>query len=423
MKKTAKSFIAKILGWQVRRLTKKHHFQVVGVAGSVGKTSTKLAIAKVLSRTYKVQYQDGNYNDIVSVPLIFFGQQMPSLFNPFAWVVTFWRNEKVIRQNYPYDIVVVEVGTDAPGQISKFKSYLKLDIAVLTAITPEHMEYFAGLDAVAAEELTIASFSTLTLANKDACAAEYLADIKGSLLSYAINQDADFRIKNIKFSDTSCDFEVYQANRPFLKAKHELISEPQLYSVLAAVAVGEQLGMAPEDIEKGLHNIKPVSGRMQRLKGVNNSTIIDDTYNASPHATVAALNTLYRIEAPQKIAVLGNMNELGGYSQLEHQKIGEHCDPRELDLVVTIGPDANKFLAPAAEAKGCQVKTFDNPYSVGKYLKPIIKPKAAILIKGSQNRVFAEETTKLLLADPKDADKLVRQTDYWMKRKRKSFSR
>jgi len=388
MKRTAKSLIAKILGWQVRRLTKRHQFQVVGVAGSVGKTSTKLAIAKVLSQTNRVQYQEGNYNDIVSVPLIFFGQQMPSLLNPFAWAATFWRNEKIIRQDYSYDVVVVEVGTDAPGQINEFRSYLKLDIGVLTAITPEHMEYFAGLDAVAAEEIIIAGFSTLMLVNRDACAPEYLSDIKSSLLSYAINQEADFRIKNIIFSETSCDFEVYQADRTFLKAKHELISEPQLYSVLAAVAVGEQLGMTAVNIEKGLHNIKPVSGRMQRLKGIKGSTIIDDTYNASPHATIAALNTLYRIEAPQKIAVLGNMNELGDYSESEHQKIGEHCDPNELDLVVTIGPDANKFLAPAAEEKGCQVKMFDDPYSAGKYIKSTIKPKAIVLVKGSQNKVF-----------------------------------
>lgn len=421
MKKTAKKLIAKVLGWQVRRLTKRHQVQVVGVAGSVGKTSTKLAIAKVLSQTKKVQYQEGNYNDIVSVPLIFFGQQMPSLFNPFAWVATFWRNEKIIRQDYPYDVVVVEVGTDAPGQIDKFRDYLKLDIGVLTAITPEHMEYFAGIDAVAAEEVTIASFSALMLANRDACTPEYLSEIKGSLLSYAINQAADFRIKSIKFSGTSCDFEVYQANQLFLRAKHELISEPQLYSVLAAVAVGSQLGMTAEEVEKGLHNIKPVAGRMQRLIGVSGSTIIDDTYNASPHATIAALNTLYRIEASQKIAVLGNMNELGGYSQSEHQKIGEHCDPKELNLVVTIGPDANKFLAPAAEAKGCQVKTFNDPYSAGKYIKSAVKPKAVILVKGSQNKVFAEETTKLLLADPKDSSKLVRQSAYWMKIKRKAF--
>lgn len=423
MKKAAKSLIVKILGWQVRRLTKRHQFQVVGVAGSVGKTSTKLAIFRVLSQSFRVQAQEGNYNDAISVPLIFFGQQMPSLFNPFAWVTTFWRNEKIIKKDYPYDVVVVELGTDGPGQIEAFKNYLKVDIGVLTAIAPEHMEFFDGLDAVAREELTIASFSTLMLANKDACAPEYLSDIKNSLLTYALNQDADFRIKSIKFSGTSCDFEVYRGNQIFLKAKHELVSEPQLYSVLAAVAVSAQLGMEAEDIEKGLHNIKPVAGRMQHLVGISNSTIIDDTYNASPHAMVAALNTLYRLEAPQKIAVLGNMNELGGYSQAEHQKIGEHCNPREVDLVITIGPDANQFLAPAAQEKGCQVKTFNDPYSAGRYIKSVIQPKAAILVKGSQNKVFAEETIKLLLANPNDADKLVRQSPYWLKLKAKTFGK
>jgi UDP-N-acetylmuramoyl-tripeptide--D-alanyl-D-alanine ligase len=117
------------------------------------------------------------------------------------------------------------------------------------------------------------------------------------------------------------------------------------------------------------------------------------------------------------------MNELGGYSQREHKMIGEHCDPRELSLVVTIGPDANKFLAPAAAGNGCEVKTFNNPYDAGEYVKPIVEPGAVILVKGSQNKVFAEEAAKILLADPKDSSKLVRQTPYWMKMKKASFKK
>ena len=89
--------------------------------------------------------------------------------------------------------------------------------------------------------------------------------------------------------------------------------------------------------------------------------------------------------------------------------------------MVTIGPDANKYLAQTAEAKGCKVKQFDDPYSVGEYLKSIVKKGALILVKGSQNRVFAEETVKLLLADPKDSEKLVRQSAEWLKKKAKSF--
>ena len=421
MKTVAKSFIAAILGWQVRRLRKKNNFQIVAVAGSIGKTSTKLAVANVLKAGKRVQYQDGNYNDLVSVPLIFFGQVMPSLYNPLAWLTVFWRNETQLHKAYPYDVVVVELGADGPGQMRKFSAYLKPDIGVLTSIVPEHMVFFKDIDSVAQEELVIAKLSTLTLVNKDLVPDTYRSQITGTTLAYATKQNADFQIINAVFNDDKCDFELTRAGQKFLQASQELVSEPQLYSVTAAIAVAAELGLDAETIKKGLANIHPVSGRMQRLNGVNDSLIIDDTYNASPDATKAALDTLYRIKAAHKIAVLGNMNELGEYSEASHKEIGAYCDPKQLELVLTIGPDANKYLAPAAEAKGCKVTTFDSPYTAGDYLKPIIKEGTVILAKGSQNKVFAEETVKIILADPKGASKLVRQNADWLKIKAKAF--
>ena len=115
------------------------------------------------------------------------------------------------------------------------------------------------------------------------------------------------------------------------------------------------------------------------------------------------------------------MNELGKYSQEAHTKAGELCDPSQLDLVVTIGLDANKFLAAAAQAKGCKVEKFDSPYTAGEFVKGQIKTGAIILAKGSQNSVFAEEAVKILLANPGDASKLVRQSGAWLKKKQKAF--
>lgn len=421
VKKIAKRFVASILGWQVRRLYKRNNFRVVTVVGSVGKTSTKLAIANVLKIKYRVQYQDGNYNDLVSVPLIFFGEEMPSLLNPLAWLGTFRRNGKQIKAPYPYDVVVLEVGTDAPGQIKELSSYLKIDLAVLTAVSPEHMEFFDDLDAVAREELEIVKMSVKLLYNKDMVGPKYLKDLNSPLMSYGLKQKADFQTVNIVFRDDKCDFEVLKNGQSFLRSSNDLISEPQLYSVTAAVAVAAELGLSAEEIDKGLHNIHPVSGRMQRLAGINNSLIIDDTYNASPEAMKAALATLYRIDAPHKIAILGNMNELGKYSKEAHEEIGIYCEPNKLDLVVTIGPDANQYLASIAQNRGCKVITFDNPYKAGEYIKPLIQQDSLILAKGSQNGVFAEEAVKLLLANSADSSKLVRQDSDWLKKKNKAF--
>jgi UDP-N-acetylmuramoyl-tripeptide--D-alanyl-D-alanine ligase len=415
VKTVAKSLVAAILGWQLRRLQKKNNFKVVAVTGSIGKTSTKLAIANVLSTKFHVRHQDGNYNHLVTVPLVFFGEATPSLFNPFAWLGVFWRNEKQINAKYLYELVVLELGTDGPNQISQFKKYLRLEIAVVTAITPEHMVLFRTLDDVAKEELSVSAFSSLLLANKDLCDEKYLTSLP-ELLTYGVHKPADYMLK----SDGSKAL-VTSGKETLLDTDVTSKSEAELYSILAAAAVGHKLGMQPEEIKKGIIDIKPVAGRMQRLAGVNSSIIIDDTYNASPEAVRLALSSLYKMDSPQKIVVLGNMNELGTSSEEEHRKIGEYCDSKQLSLVLTLGPDANEYLAPAAEANGCKVISFDNPYTVGDYLKPIIKPGAIILAKGSQNGVFAEEALKILLADPKDQTKLVRQESQWLRIKNKAF--
>ena len=109
------------------------------------------------------------------------------------------------------------------------------------------------------------------------------------------------------------------------------------------------------------------------------------------------------------------MNELGSYAREAHEIVGAYCDPSKLDLVVTVGRDAKRWLAPQAKARGCQVHSFDNPFAAGAFVRKRLKTKAVILVKGSQNGVFTEEVVKLLLAHPADAEKLVRQSKQWMR--------
>jgi UDP-N-acetylmuramoyl-tripeptide--D-alanyl-D-alanine ligase len=161
---------------------------------------------------------------------------------------------------------------------------------------------------------------------------------------------------------------------------------------------------------------------MQILKGIKNSIIVDDTYNSSPIAVEAALKTIYGINANQRIAVLGMMNELGDYSKEAHERVGNFCNPQKLELVVTIGKDANQYLARCAEEKGCKVIKTDSPYEAARIVKENLKERAIILVKGSQNGVFSEETVKVLLANKKDVKNLVRQNDFWLKKKRAQFS-
>jgi UDP-N-acetylmuramoyl-tripeptide--D-alanyl-D-alanine ligase len=356
----------------------------------------------------------------VTVPLVFFGQREPSLFNVLAWLNVFGANNAQIAFPFPYDVVVVELGTDAPGQMEQF-AYLKPDLTVVTAVTAEHMEFFHTLDAVAEEELAVFEYSKRVLVNADDIAGSYLAG-------------RDFT----EYSVTSKQADYYASRKPTglkgqkltIRTSKESAEAEVVYLgvqgakfVLAATATAHMLGVKLPTIAKGLSELRPFAGRMQVLPGIKGTTLIDDTYNASPVAVTAALDTLYAARTSQRIAVLGSMNELGDYSQEAHEEVGDYCDPKKLAVVITIGAMAKKWLAPAARAQGCEVRSFMSPYEAGDFLRGKITKGAVVLAKGSQNGVFAEEAIKPLLAHPEDAEKLVRQSKYWLARKAKQFPR
>jgi UDP-N-acetylmuramoyl-tripeptide--D-alanyl-D-alanine ligase len=417
-KALGRAIVCNILESQVQRLRSRNNFSVVGVVGSVGKTSTKLAIAQVLRASRRVQWQEGNYNDRVTVPLIFFGHSQPTILNVAAWLKIFIANERTIAKPYPYQVVVAELGTDGPGFIKEF-AYLKPDLVVVTAISPEHMEYFGTLDAVAREELAALNFSRQALVNVDDTPTEYLHD--RNYLPYSIKSKAAYHISERREKGMHGQLATFVLGDTSFTTQIPLLGEQGAKIALAAASTAHVLGIPNEEIKAGMATIAAFSGRMQLLHGIKDATIIDDTYNSSPIATKAALDVLYAGEAPQRIAILGSMNELGDYSPEAHREVGEHCDPSKLDLVITIGLDAEKYLAPVAKARGCKVKAYVDPYKAGSYAKKQLVEGAVVLAKGSQNRVFAEEALKTLLADKKDEAKLVRQSKYWMAAKAKQF--
>jgi UDP-N-acetylmuramoyl-tripeptide--D-alanyl-D-alanine ligase len=305
--------------------------------------------------------------------------------------------------------------------MTAFERYLHADVAVLTSIAPEHMEFFTDLDAVAVEELTIQDYADLVFVNADLTDERYIEQVEQAE-TYALHEPATYKVSNFAFQPDGVKFETQKKGKKFISATHSGISEPHLYSLAAAISVADRLGMSDEEIVAGLEHVQPVSGRMQRLDGINGSTIIDDSYNSSPEAAKAALETLYRIDAPQKVALMGNMNELGDYSKQAHIEVGSFCDPKQLDEVLTLGPDANEYLAIAAANAGCKVTKFETPYDAGKHLAEIITDGAVVLVKGSQNRVYAEEAIKEILADARDVSKLVRQSPSWLKKKAQNFN-
>lgn len=408
-----KNLICKILERQVRNLRLKNSFIVVAVVGSVGKTSTKLAISKVLSTEKRVRYQEGNYNDRLTVPLVFFGHSSPSLMNVFSWVKIILSNQKQIK-NFNFDVVVIELGTDGPGQIKDFQ-YIYPDISVVTAVTPEHMEFFDSLDDVAKEELSVCSFSRVNIINGDDVAKKYLKDL--DYKSYGLNLENNIVAKNTSFNNG----QIVEISKN--KYEIKLLGNQGAKIALSAYSVAKQLELSEKAIKSGLESLVAFAGRMNLLEGIKDSLIIDDTYNASPDAVIAGLDVLYAMKAKQKIAILGNMNELGKFSEEMHRQIGKYCDDKQLDLVITLGPDAQKFITEEASKKGCEVHAFSSPFEVGDFVAKKLKSGAVIFAKGSQNKVFAEESLKALLANKQDAAKLVRQSKYWLDIKEKQFNR
>ena len=419
-----KQFIQKILETYTKKYLKIHQPKLIVVTGSVGKTSAKAAIATILGEKYRVRMQDGNHNTHMSVPLAIMGLAYPENIRSVGeWLRVFSAARLRIKQEKDVDIIVQELGTDRPGDVGQFSRYLNPDIAVVTAVSPEHMEFFKTIDAVAKEELSVASFSKYTIVNRDDVDSSYAKYANTQAIStYGLSQQAEYHI----VLETGLPLEgrvgqLMTPEWPPIPISLQLVGEHSFKAAVAGAAVAAKLGLSAEEVAVGLAKIVPVAGRMQLLRGANDSIIIDDTYNSSPLALSAALQTLQLVESPKRIAVIGSMNELGAYSAEAHRAVADYCDPNKLEVVVTIGKEAGEYLAPAVQQRGCQVKVCKSPYEAGGYVRGLLEPNTVVLVKGSQNGVFAEEAIKVLLSDIEDKDKLVRQTPAWMALKEKQF--
>lgn len=421
-----KKIIQRKLEKYVVTFFKKHpEVKLIVVAGSVGKTSTKRAIATLLSQKYRVALQEGNHNTHMSAPLAILGIEYPENIKSIGtWLSVFAAARKRIKQTGT-DIIIQEIGTDTPGDIAHFGTYLKPDIAVITSVTAEHMEFFGTLEAVAQEELTAANFSQMAIINRDDIEGRHAAYLTNpNITTYGTTGAAEYRFEAQDFTiDHGYEGSIIAPDwvDP-ITATIKVIGEHSLRPAMGAVAVAAKLGVSPEQIAAGLALLRPVPGRMNILRGINDTIVIDDTYNSSPLAASCALQAIYGLQVPQRVVILGSMNELGATSQEEHQKLGDLCDPSLLSWVITVGADAEAYLAPAARARGCQVKSFTSAVEAGTFARSVLEPGAAVLAKGSQNGGYLEEAVKILCMMGDDTE-LVRQSPEWMKIKDAFFSK
>ncbi len=423
MKLPFHELVARVLEHEVVRLLRSRPVTVVAVTGSVGKTSTKRAIAHVLGTRYAVLSQPGNYNTRIGVPLSIFEVETPDrLWDPFAWAGIWRRVRRRVRQPWRYQVLVLELGAGRPGDIATFLRYLRPEVGVVTAVGTDHLEAFGSPEAILEEKLRLARASPTVLLNGDDPALEEeRAELRGRrVLTYGLNQAA-VRFERQVGGPGGPYQGILHLPAADLDVRLNLVGTHNLYAAVAAAAVGDLLGLSPREIRAGLESLRPAPGRMSPLPGKNGSLILDDSYSANPTSVVAALETLLGMPG-RKLALLGSMHELGAASAAEHAGVGRRC--AGLDLLVTLGSEAERWLRPEAVRAGLapdRVRSFDSPYEAGRFLAAQLAPGDRVLVKGSARRIFAEEAIKHLLAQPEDASRLVRQERRWWREKERAL--
>ncbi|TSC67611.1 MAG: hypothetical protein CEO19_134 [Parcubacteria group bacterium Gr01-1014_73] len=410
--------------------------KIVAITGSVGKTSAKDAIAAVLAIKFSTRKSEKSFNSEIGAPLTILG--LPNGWNnPMAWLVIMVSGALgLFRKKYP-NWLVLEIGADRPGDIKKLADWLKPDVVVITrfAKVPVHVEFFASPRQVIEEKMNLVRAlkedGVLILNGDDDDILEAKDEVRRRTILYGFSSTTLVRALNEKIiydaeTPVGMTFEINVSIYPIQNSEKTSLSvkitnvlgRQTIYAALAALAVAHSQNIDLSKAAKMMENLTMPPGRMKILKGIKNSLIIDDSYNSSPVALEKALLTLKNLEKiGRKIAVLGDMLELGKYSADEHIKAGALAGDF-VDLLVTVGKHAEGF-AMGAETAGLapeKIIRFENSHEAGKYLDSTITANDIILIKGSQG-IRMERAVEEIMAEPENKEKLlVRQDEEWQKR-------
>lgn len=416
MKAFYKFIIGSLLAFKARSSLETNRVQVIAVTGSVGKTSTKEAIYKVLGSKFDVHSSKKSFNTEFGLSLAVMGEEESGFSSPVAWLKilgrVFFLKKKVCKK------IVLEMGADKPGDIKKLTKIAPPKIAVVTNVRPVHLAegQFSSLEAIAKEKGTL--FRALpkegmAIVNNDDDYVRGMQTLAGKL-TYGVLNEAMLMAENIKAGAKELKFKAtFQGQTGEFAVP--VIGEFQIYVLLPAIAVGLQLGMKLGECASALSDFQLPPGRMNPIAGINRSQIIDSSYNASPTTVEAALDLLTEIKASRKIVALGTMNELGEMTFEAHMNAGKKA-ALMADLLVAVGPEASTIKRGALEAgmKDEAVFTFFDSEEAGNFLKDRLKPGDLVLVKGSQNRVRMEKLVKLIMKEPHKAGQLLcRQGAVW----------
>ena len=408
--------LAKIVLW-------RYQPEIIGVTGSVGKTSTKEAIYQVLKKQFRVRRNIGNYNNELGVPLTILGLETAG-HSLTAWLKNFFKVGAVIfcGKNYP-EILVLEMAVDRPGDMRYLLDFIPVKVGVITAIGqfPVHIEFFPEREKLIKEKSLLVkalSKNSLAVLNYDDLSVRMIGDElskDASVINYGIGQGADLKImnyelviKDLKKGDFGVNFKLeYQGSFVPIRL-NKVLGKQQAYAVAAAAAVGLNFGLNLVKISAALKKYRSLPGRTKLIKGIKNSWIIDDSYNSSPLAVSAALEILKEFHG-RKIAVLGDMLELGENTETCHRQIGMEA-ASVVDLLFTVGARARFIADEAAQPKQGigiakeKIFKFSRPEEAALALQKELLLGDIILVKGSRS-IHLEKVVKEIMAKPEKADK------------------
>lgn len=352
---------------------------VIAITGSVGKTSTRSAIQAVLAESFPVAASTGNLNTPLGLALVVLNADLTAETK-----------------------LVLEMGARIPGDIDELCSLFPPTVSVVTAVRGVHVETLGSIDGVQREKSSLVralrAEGTACLNGDDPRVAEMASATPGRVITYGRGDACDIRPDRI-----TVDLPI--------------IGEHAVTSALAAFAVGQALGMDDAAINRGLLAVRPEKGRLARLPGRGGSTLIDDTYNASPDATLAALRLLVSMEADRRVALLGDMLELGE-TEIEQHETVLRAAVEAADIVIAVGPR----MAKAAEALSADERNSLTLVPTSDLLATALgkddplDPGAGdvILVKGSQGIRMERVSAALLSPEIDPADVLARHTEAWL---------
>lgn len=409
---------------------KKYKPTIIAVTGNVGKTSTKDALYTVLSNAYYVRKSEKSFNSGIGIPLTVLGVNN-AWNNPFLWMSNIFEGLVLIftKNHYP-KWLILEVGADRPGLIKKITKWLKPHIVIVTKIgkVPVHIEIFKSRDKLVQEKAalveSLGNDGSLALCADDEYAMSLKNKFSGKVITFGFSDDATLYASNAQMlydeagNVSGINFKVNYASNAIPVSLYGCVGYHNTYAVLAALAVSVSQDLNLISAVQWAQKYKTPIGRSRIVGGVSNSVIIDDSYNASPEATLAAVASLNDINARgKKIAVLGDMLELGRHSAEEHENIGKAV-ANICDMAIFVGLRMKKAgeVAIKSGMKKSMVLFFETSTEAARALKKIPEKNDVILIKGSQG-MRMERITKEIMAYPETASSiLVRQEPEWIAR-------